>query len=83
MNWCLLDAMTPQDEVRPNMVDLFVFIQGLHAVKDRRKFFANVANLMKPTTRLILCDFFFNSTGLKEEEMGLSLRIVKSVEITQ
>ena len=38
---------------------------------------------MKPDSKLLLCDFFFNQTGLSEEELGWNLRIVKQVNITE
>jgi hypothetical protein len=82
MNWCILDAQTPQEEVRPYRVEIFIFIQGLHQVRNRKAFFHNLANIMKPESKLVLCDFFFNETGLDEQEVGWGLRVTKKKDIT-
>ena len=66
MNWCILDAEFPQEEVRPQRIDLFFSIQSLHQVGNRKQFFHNLANIMKPDSKLLLCDFFFNEAGLDE-----------------
>ena len=38
---------------------------------------------MKPTTKLLLCDFFFDKKGLNQKEMGANFKIVKSRNITE
>lgn len=83
MNWCLIDAQFPQEEIRPKRIDLFFFIQGLHQVNNIKQFFFNTANLMKNDSKLVICDFFFGQDGLKESEYaGCNLKVTKKLNIT-
>lgn len=52
-------------------------------VKNKKIFFLNMTNLMKPESKFLICDFFFGKTGLDEEDLGSNLRIVKKENITE
>jgi SAM-dependent methyltransferase len=65
INWCLLDACALHEEVKAGMLDLIFFVQGLHQIRSPALFFKEIAVTLKPTSRLILADFFFDCEGLK------------------
>ena len=53
-------------------------------VDKKKKFFFNTANLMKPDSKLVICDFFFEKSGLKESDYeGCNLKITKKMDITE